>query len=106
MSIHNVQRGKGLIVALRARHSEMEIKRSKDAQKVKDLQTSIGAPTVRSTEFDSDEQVPLFPQGEIESVVDTYTTISWKSVYSMIDHVVAQDGGISIFDKDEIKVRF
>ena len=97
-------RGKDLIRALRSRHREMESKRRKDARKVKDLQTSIGAPMQRDLPGLDNEEVALFPDDQIESVLDTYTTISWKKVYQLIDAVVSQDGGLCTYDKEEAKV--
>ena len=102
-------RGKDLIRALRSRHREMEAKRRKDARKVEDLQTSIGAPMKRAIEGldDNDnKEAPLFPSNEIESVLDTYTTISWKTVLTTIDAVVSQTGGYCTYNTDEAKVKY
>ena len=88
----------------------MESKRRKDARKIQDLQTSIGAPVKRSLEGlendddDKNVEAPLFPQYEIESVLDTYTTISWKVVLTTIDAVVSQTGGRCTYNPDEAKV--
>ena len=96
-----------MIRALRARHREMESKRRKDARKVKDLQTSIGpAPTKRDIDFGKLQDAPLFPEDQIESITDTYTTCSWKQVYGQIDAVVGELGGICALDKDECKVLY
>jgi len=96
--------GKDLIRALRTRHREMESKRRKDARKVKDLQTSIGPPPTRDIDFGDVQEAPMFPEDQIESVMDTYTTCDWKQVYSQIDAVVGQAGGICTWDKDECKI--
>ena len=99
-------RGKDLIRALRSRHREMESKRRKDARKVQDLQTSIGAPVKRDLPGMDNREAPLFPSNEIESVLDTYTTISWKTVFTTIDSVVSQTGGSCTYHPDDAKVEY
>ena len=52
-----------------------------------------------------DEEAPLFPQDQIESVLDTYTTILWKKVLGMVKTAVSHDAGVCVYDKDEAKVK-
>jgi hypothetical protein len=97
--------GKDLIRALRSRHREMESKRRKDARKVKDLQTSIGPdPTKKAIDFGNVTEPPLFPEDQIESVLDTYTTVPWKDVYSHIEHVIGSDGGLCTWEPEDVKL--
>ena len=101
-------RGKDLIRALRSRHREMESKRRKDARKVEDLQHSIGngaaPPAHRAIDFGDINEPPLFPSNQIESVLDIYTTVSWKQVYDQIDCVVGNSGGVCTWNAEDIKV--
>jgi hypothetical protein len=92
--------GKDLIRALRDKHREMEHKRRKDAKKIQDLQHSIKVN--RNLPLDG-INVKLFPEDQIESIADLYTTCDWKDVYSVISGVVGESG-VTELDKIDGKL--
>jgi len=103
--LDKILEGKDLINALRNRHKEMEAKRRKDARKIQDLQQSIknrDFPCPICTAKDKCDcfKVQLFPENEVESVVDTHTTADWKDIVSAVTAAVGKDGQVLLEPKD------
>jgi len=108
--LDKILEGKDLIRALRNRHKEMESKRRKDARKVDDLQHSIKinrnlpCPVCFAQDFNCQcFSVKLFPENDIESIVDTHTTANWQDIVNTITAAIGKDGHISI-DPQECKL--
>jgi len=101
--LDQILEGKDLIRALRNRHKEMESKRRKDAGKVKDLQQSIKinrdlpCPICTAKDLKCNcFNIQLFPENEIESIVDTHTTAGWKDIISKIKEAVGKEGHVEL----------
>jgi len=108
--LEKILEGKDLIRALRSRHEEMELKRRKDAGKVKDLQQSIKVnrnlpcPICATKDVKCNcLNIQLFPENEIESIVDTHTTAHWKDVVNKITEVVGKNGQV-VLETTECKL--
>jgi len=105
--LDKILEGKELIRALRNRHKEMESKRRKDAHKVKDLQHSIQVnrdlPCPVCTKKDIKcqcFQIQLFPENEIESIINTHTTADWKDIVNTITQAIGQNGHVELEPKE------
>jgi len=105
--LDKILEGKDLIRALRNRHKEMESKRRKDARKIDDLQHSIKVNRnlpcpVCSTQGLNCQcfEINLFPEHEVESVVDTHTTSNWQDIVNTITEAIGKDGHVSIHPKE------
>jgi len=97
--------GKDLIRALRDRHKEMETKRRKDSRKIKDLQQSIKVnrsfcPVCSKEETCRCFTVELFPENEIENIVDTHTTADVKDIINTVIAAVGKDGHVVLEPKE------
>lgn len=101
--LDKVLEGKDLIRALRNRHKEMELKRRKDARKAQDLQQSLKinrdlpCPVCTSKNRKcACIEIALFPENEVESVVDTHTTADWKDIVNAFTQAVGKDGQVTL----------
>jgi len=108
--LDKVLEGKELIRALRNRHKEMELKRRKDAGKVKDLQQSIKVNrdlpcpicTIKDAKCNC-FNIPWFPENEIESVFDTHTTANLKDIVNKIIETIGKEGHV-VLEPTECKL--
>jgi len=105
--LDKILEGKDLIRALRNRHKEMEAKRRKDARKIDDLQHSIKVSRHLPCPLCSSQglncqcfEIQLFPENEVESVVDTHTTANWQDIVNTITEAIGKDGHVSIYPKE------